>query len=128
MRRKLKALADIPYNDETLRLLDDGLASFSEEGELCNPCFVAAAGFVDAGGVAERMGRFVEAGQYYDRARRIYYEDWGALAPAAWVEERCQAVRINQAFVYDSTSPISTSLDELVGGIVRLEEPVSEQQ
>lgn len=73
-------------DDETLRLLDRELDNFSlSESSCTSPCFVIARAYLDAGSIAERMGRFGKALSYYEQASDTYYQDWGAFAPAAWI-------------------------------------------
>ena len=75
---------------------------------------MVARAFVDAGNIAERMGRFGEAEQYFEQAREIHYEKWGAFAPAAWLEEKCEALQRKQPQEAEFNTQTS-----LVGGIVQ---------
>lgn len=50
--------------------------------------FAVAGAFVDAGSIAERMGRYAEADRHFAKAQYIYYEEWGAFAPASWLQEK----------------------------------------
>ena len=102
-------------DDETLRLLDCELETFSlsKGPSSCTPCFVVARAYLDAGSVAERMGRVGKALAYYERASEIFCQDWGAFAPAAWVEEKRKTLRRTQ---HQETT--FKTQDVLVGGMV----------
>lgn len=91
-RRRRRPWTDLKsHNDETLRLLNHELERVSLSGSFGKrPCYVIARAFSDAGTIAERMGRVGEARQYYECARELYTDNWGAISPAAWLEEKCE--------------------------------------
>lgn len=124
LRREKVKRGRASYHDETLRLMDRSLAYFSLEENPNQESYVAAAAFVDAGLFAERIGRFVEAEQYLEQGRQIYDGQWGAYAPAAWVEEKCEGVRRKQTGNVAQRHPDQ----ELVGGIVQVHNQVDVEE
>lgn len=113
MRRpKRRIWSDSPVgDDETLRLLDRELENVPLSGDLC---YVAARAFVDAGAIAEKMGRFGEARQYYERARGVYIEKWGAFALGAWLEDKCETLPTRDQLLDMTFNTRQSLVDDIV--------------
>lgn len=114
LQREKDSLAS-SSDGEALPFLDRKLEGFALDGKTCTPCFAVAAAFVDAGSSAERLGHYAASKRYFEQAKTLFYEEWGAVAPGAWVEEKCETLRRKK----EQEMTAFGTRNFLVGGIVQ---------
>lgn len=99
--------------EKARHLLDQHMEKFSLDGAFA-PSYMFAFAFAEAGSIAERMGCYDDAERYFKRSK-TYHEEWGAVAGAARLEEKRQALGRKQ----EQEPNASSNQDLLVGGVVQ---------